>query len=194
LQQRGQAFGSGLLGADGNAVRGAMATPLRCAMPIDRHPIDDPGAATPAAWRFFTDGVMGGVSSGGMTNEVVAGRTALRLRGQVRLENNGGFIQMALAVPAPLGEWRALELDVYGNGHRYGLHLRTAAMTLPWQAWRSAFIATAEWRTVRLPLASFEPHRTSGTLRVAEVRRIGIVALGERFDADVCVSRLAWTR
>jgi hypothetical protein len=163
-------------------------------MPTDRHLIDDRSRAAPAAWRFFTDGVMGGISSGGMTNEIVAGRTALRLCGEVRLENSGGFIQMALPVQPPPGDWQALELDVFGNGHRYGLHLRTAAMNLPWQAWRGVFMASPEWRTVRLPLASFEPHRTSGTLRAADVRRVGIVAIGERFDADVCVSRLAWTR
>jgi len=163
-------------------------------MPTDQHPIDDRGAAMPAAWRFFTDGVMGGVSSGGMTNEVIAGCAALCLRGQVRLDNNGGFIQMALGVQPPPGDWQALKLDVFGNGHRYGLHLRTAAMTLPWQAWRGVFFAAPEWRTVRVPLVEFEPHRTTGTLRAGDVRRIGIVALGERFDAEVSVSRLAWAR
>ncbi len=164
-------------------------------MPTDRHLIDDRGGASPAVWRFFTDGVMGGVSSGGMTSELIAGRAALCLRGQVRLENNGGFIQMALVVPSPPpGDWLAIELDVLGNGHRYGLHLRTAAMLLPWQAWRATFVAAAAWQTLRLPLAAFEPHRTGGTLAAREVRRIGIVAIGERFDAEVCVARLAWAR
>ena len=156
--------------------------------------IDDRSARDPAHWRFFTDGVMGGVSSGGITSEVVGGRAALCLRGQVRLDNNGGFIQMALPVQPPPGDWQAIELDVFGNGHRYGLHLRTAAMTLPWQAWRAAFVAGPAWQTVRLPLAGFEPHRTAGTLRADEVRRIGIVAIGERFDAEVYVAKLAWAR
>jgi len=52
------------------------------------------------AWRFFSDGVMGGVSTGAMTVETVNGRPALCLRGQVRLENNGGFVQLALELPA----------------------------------------------------------------------------------------------
>ena len=39
-------------------------------------------------------------------------------------------VQMALDLPAlpatsPGAPWRAVELDVCGNGHRYGLHLRT---------------------------------------------------------------------
>jgi hypothetical protein len=163
-------------------------------MNAETHLIDDRAAAAPAAWRFFTDGVMGGVSSGGMTSETVAGRPALCLRGQVRLENNGGFIQMALPVQPPPGDWPALELDVFGNGHRYGLHLRTVNLTLPWQAWRATFVGDAAWRTVRLPLAGFEPYRCAGTLLAGTVNRVGVLALGEPFDAEVCVARLAWAR
>lgn len=137
---------------------------------------------------------MGGVSSGSMTSEVVAGRPALCLRGQVRLDNNGGFIQMALPVSPPPADWPAIELDVFGNGHRYGLHLRTTAMTLPWQAWRTAFVAGPAWQTLRLPLVGFEPYRFSGTLRAADVCRVGLLALGARFDAELCVARLAWAR
>jgi hypothetical protein len=148
------------------------------------------------SWRFFTDGVMGGVSTGGMTAQTVHGRNALCLRGQVRLENNGGFIQMALELPvlpdAP--HWRGVKLEVLGNAHRYGVHLRTHEMTAPWQAWRSGFKAGPQWRTLRLPFEDFEPYRTRGALQSASVPRIGIAAIGERFDAEVCVARLALYR
>ncbi len=87
-------------------------------------------------WRFFSDGVMGGVSTGVMSVESVVDRPALCLRGQVRLENNGGFVQMALEMPAlPQGaSWRGVEFDVLGNGRSYGVHLRTRGMMAPWQA------------------------------------------------------------
>ena len=148
------------------------------------------------AWRFFSDGVMGGVSTGAMTVESVKGRPALCLRGQVRLENNGGFVQMALELPAlPAGEtWRGVELDVLGNGRRYGVHLRTQGMTAPWQAFRSSFPAGPEWQTVRLPFDGFEAYRTSAALDPASIRRVGIVAIGERFDAEVCIARVALYR
>ncbi len=163
--------------------------------------IDDrsTGTATSAlgpVWRFFSDGVMGGVSTGAMTVETVNGRPALCLRGQVRLENNGGFVQMALELPA-LSEgasWRGVELDVLGNGRRYGAHLRTRGMMLPWQAYRSSFAAGPEWHTVRLPFESFEPYRTSGPLKPASIRRVGIVAIGERFEADICIARFSLYR
>jgi hypothetical protein len=168
----------------------ALPTPLASAAVID-----DRAGSAPAAWRFFTDGVMGGVSSGRMTAETAAGRPALCLRGEVRLENNGGFIQMALDLPSPpVGPWRGIEFDVLGNGHRYGLHLRTAGMSLPWQAWRATFAAPPVWHTVQLPFSEFAPHRTSGRLELSAVRRIGILALGEAMTAEVCVARLAWLR
>ena len=148
------------------------------------------------AWRFFSDGVMGGVSTGGMTIETVTGRPALCLRGQVRLENNGGFVQMALELPAlpDAASWRGVELDVLGNGRRYGVHMRTRGMMAPWQAFRASFEAGPAWHTVRLPFDGFEPYRTSGTLEAFSIRRVGIVAIGERFDAEICIARLALYR
>ncbi len=148
------------------------------------------------AWRFFSDGVMGGVSTGAMTTETVNGRAGLCLRGQVRLENNGGFVQMALELPAfPEGaNWRGVELDVLGNGSRYGVHLRTKGMTAPWQAFRASFEAGPAWHTVRLPFDGFEPYRTGAPLEPASIRRVGIVAIGERFEAEVCIARLSLYR
>ncbi len=171
------------------------ALPALPAEPASAAVIDDRSSQAPAAWRFFTDGVMGGVSSGRMTAETAAGRPALCLRGEVRLENNGGFIQMALELPAPpVGPWRGIELDVLGNGRRYGVHLRTADMTLPWQAWRASFTAPPVWHTVQLPFTAFTPYRHVGTLEAAAVRRIGVLALGEAMTAEVCVARVAWLR
>ena len=181
---RALAAGRGDVGAQGPALDPGSSTL-----------IDDRRGPRPAAWRFFTDGVMGGVSSGGMSAETAAGRAALCLRGEVRLDNGGGFIQMALELPAPpAATWRGIELDVLGNGRRYGLHLRTSDMTLPWQAWRATFSAAPVWQTVQLPFAEFAPHRTPGRLDPATIRRIGIVALGEAMTAEICVGRLAWLR
>lgn len=157
--------------------------------------IDDRSAASPALWRFFTDAVMGGVSSGQMSDQPVAGRAALCLTGRVSTENRGGFIQMALDVPAPTGgPWRGIELDVLGNGLHYGLHLRTRDMSLPWQSWRARFETTPSWQTVQLPFERFEPYRTSGRLEPAAIRRLGVLALGEPMEARVCVARVAWMR
>ncbi len=47
-------------------------------------------------WYFFSDAVMGGVSRGDVIVKEVCGRQAVEMRGTVSLENNGGFIQIAM--------------------------------------------------------------------------------------------------
>ena len=165
---------------------------------LDDRASGDLRALNGTQWRLFTDGVMGGVSAGTLTVEDVAGRPCLRMRGEVRLENNGGFIQAALDVGDEQRRlatgYDGLLLDVYGNDQAYNVHLRTAAMRAPWQSCRATFTATPEWRTVKLPFSRFEAYRFDGLLDVGELRRIGIVAIGRAFNADVCIARLAFYR
>lgn len=159
--------------------------------------IDDLSRAEPltplgTAWRLFTDRVMGGVSNGTMARDNVAGRVGIRMRGDVSLENNGGFVQVALDL-APQGEtvdlsaWEGIEIDVFGNGETYDIRLRTDALAESWQSYRQSFSAPPEWRTARLPFAGFAPHRTEIPLDLARVRRLGVVAIGRAFTADLTI-------
>ncbi|MEO0382305.1 MAG: CIA30 family protein [Pseudomonadota bacterium] len=151
-----------------------------------------PQASNGANWQFIADGVMGGVSQGAMARERVAGRAAYRMRGAVSLENNGGFIQMALDL-APDGAavdasvFNGIALDVLGNDETYNLHLRTTDVTRPWQSYRQSFIAGQQWETHHIPFSDFAPHRIETPLNPAKLRRIGILAIGRAFDADVSV-------
>jgi hypothetical protein len=159
---------------------------------IDDLSREPPMAAIGSRWELVTDRVMGGVSRGTMVREAVAGRPAIRLRGEVSLDNNGGFVQIALDL-APGGGvvdasgWSGLELDVFGDGEAYGLHLRTDALTRPWQSFRQRFTADAEWRTVRLPFDRFAPYRTEAPLDTRRLRRVGLVAIGRAFSADLAL-------
>jgi hypothetical protein len=151
-----------------------------------------PAASNGARWEMISDAVMGGVSDGALTRETVAGRPALRLRGRVSLENDGGFLQMALNLSPDGGAvdasaWSGIEIDAIGNGETYNLHLRTADLTRPWQSYRLGFEAGPRWRRVRLAFADFAPHRVSAPLDPARLRRIGVVAIGRAFEADVAV-------
>ncbi|WP_193171624.1 CIA30 family protein [Nisaea nitritireducens] len=144
-------------------------------------------------WQLVSDQVMGGVSAGEMTRETVDGRVALRMRGEVSLENNGGFLQLALdlnpdGAPMDASGWKGIELQVLGAGEAYNLHLRTEDMTRPWQSYRADFIANPDWHTVRLDFADFEAHRLEAPLDLSKLRRIGLVAIGRAFDADLAVS------
>ena len=49
-------------------------------------------------WEFVADAVMGGVSTGSISSEIVANCRATRLKGDVSLDNNGGFVQMAFNI------------------------------------------------------------------------------------------------
>ena len=167
-------------------------------LPLDDRASGDLHASNGAEWRLFSDRVMGGVSAGTLTVEEVAGRSCLRMRGDVRLDNNGGFIQIALDVDEQqrrsAADYDGLSLDVYGNDEQYNVHLRTAGMRAPWQSYRAHFSATPAWRTVKLPFSGFEAYRFEGSFDATTLRRIGIVAIGRAFAADVCIGRLAFYR
>ena len=162
---------------------------------IDDRQTGDLQATLGTQWRLITDGVMGGVSRGTLTPDTVEGRRCLRLAGAVSTENNGGFIQAALEL-APSGALDAsalggVELDVYGNGEAYNVHFKTRRVWLPWQHYRAAFMAAPGWHTVRVPFAGFEGYRIGAAFDPAGLERIGIVAYGRDFTADLCIGRVA---
>jgi hypothetical protein len=173
--------------------RAARSEPMQpAARVIDDLSGDDLVATIGTRWQLVTDRVMGGVSDGTLVRESVSGRPALRMLGDVSLENNGGFVQMALDLGPDGGvvdasSWTGIELDVIGNDEDYGVHLRTDAVERPWQSYRQSFRAGASWRTVQLAFADFVPHRIEVPLDVRRLRRIGLVAIGRAFTADLAV-------
>ncbi len=161
---------------------------------IDARDSGDLRASTGNQWRLVTDDVMGGVSQGELTVDVIGERPCLRLRGDVKLENNGGFIQSALSLSdealRDVSAFTGLVLEVYGNGEQYNVHLRTADIWLPWQSYRATFTATQQWQQIFLPFKDSKPHRISTELDVARLERIGLVAIGREFSADLCIGKI----
>jgi hypothetical protein len=149
-------------------------------------------------WRLITDGVMGGVSSGTLGTGQREGRNCLHLQGEVSLENNGGFIQAALELAQSgvldAAAYAGVELDVYGNGESYNVHFKTSRVWLPWQHYRASFMAEPGWHTVQVPFAEFEGYRIGAAFDPARLERIGIVAYGRAFMADLCIGRVALYR
>ncbi len=150
-------------------------------------------------WEFIADTVMGGVSTGSVTATTIDERTAHRLTGQVSLENDGGFIQMAFDLnsndtPFYGRGWAGIELEVLGNEEVYEVRLRTSQLTRPWQSFRAEFLAGARWKTVRMPFGEFTPHRHELSFDPAQLRRIGVLAIGREFQVDVAVSALRFYR
>jgi hypothetical protein len=146
-------------------------------------------------WRFFTDQVMGGVSTGGVTFVEEDGQAFARMTGRVSTANRGGFIQMRidLASPPPEGT-TGVRLMVRGNDQRYFVHLRTGGTLLPWQYYQAGFDVTGTWAEVRLPFEAFE---ASGAMlrdvpRSSSLSSVGIVAYGRDHDAQIDVREVGF--
>lgn len=165
---------------------------------IDDRTSGDMMSSSGRQWRLVTDGVMGGVSDGRLDPAVAQDRPCLQLQGEVRLDNNGGFIQAALDIPDEMldkvAAYSGIMLEMSGNREEYNLHLRTRDLWLPWQSYRTTFVAGPQWQTLYLPFADFKPYRTSKTLNTSRLKRIGILAIGRAFDADLCIGRVGLYR
>ena len=170
-------------GQDGNAM---ASEPLTFSMTDDMA----------AHWRFVTDGVMGGVSRGGLRfGQDADGTGFAHMTGTVSTANNGGFIQFRAGVDfATLVDRGAmpagLRLRVRGNGETYYVHLRTSANRRPWHYFAATFPTSADWQEVDLPFSSF---RHSAGMSDApptprDITSIGIVAYGRDHEADLSVA------
>jgi len=138
------------------------------------------------------------VSEGRLNADRVAGRDCLRLWGEVRLDNSGGFLQAALDTGAggalDASGYSGVLLEVYGNGEQYNVHLRTSDVWLPWQAYRASFSAPPAWHTVRIPFSEFRGYRIGAALDTGTLQRVALLAIGRAFSADLCLARLALYR
>jgi len=167
-------------------------------IPADTLAADDFLPVPADGWTLITDDVMGGVSAGGMQLVKRGGKQCTVLSGDVSTENNGGFIQIATdideSLAAKAATYDGVRIQMIANGEPYNLHLRTRDLWFPWQAYRSTFETTSEWQQVDLPFDKFKTYKTSTQLDVSQLKRVGIVAIGRNFTADICVAGLGFYR
>lgn len=156
---------------------------------------NDGRASLGTRWEGFTDRVMGGRSDLQAGYIETGSGPALRMRGTVRLENNGGFVQVRL----PLAEQgrtfdasgaTAFVIEVRGAPGPYYLHLRTPDTRRPWAYYRARLDVAEDWRRLVVPLSDFEPVSTRVPLDRSRLLSLGLVAYGEPFEADLVVRRL----
>lgn len=148
-----------------------------------------------ACWRAVTDKVMGGRSESSLTTAVFEGRQCLWLSGTVSLENNGGFVQASLDLCKSglldASAYSGIEIEIFGNGEMYNLHLRTDDTRIVWQSYRACFQAKPYWQTIRLSFESFQKHRIDKPLDKTKLRRLGVVAIGRVMQADIYIAKVA---
>ena len=140
-------------------------------------------------WRLVTDDVMGGLSEGKLSVEEYKGKRCLRMQGDVTTENNGGFVQSALPLSGEgafdASAYTGVEIEVSGNSESYNIHFRTDGLWFPWQSYRYSFTATPDWQTYRIPFTDLTKYKTFSGFDKDEITRIGLVAIGRDFKADV---------
>ena len=146
-------------------------------------------------WRFFTDQVMGGASTGGVAFEVENGTPFARMTGHVSTANRGGFIQMRLDLASPPPEGTVgVRLIVRGNTQRYFVHLRTGSTLLPWQYYQAGFDVTGIWSEVRLPLDAFTASGAllRGVPKAGSLTSLAVVAYGRDHDSRIDVREVGF--
>ena len=148
-------------------------------------------------WSFFTDGVMGGISSGKAFFGKSGSDNFVRLEGQVSTANNGGFIQIRHSLTKSLDDdIRSISLKVRGNGERYYVFVRTSSTLLPWQFYNASFKTSKNWSVIKLKLDAFRPSSSflRKTIKSSSIKSIGIVAYGRDHQAKIDVSEINFTK
>lgn len=153
-------------------------------------------ANLPNHWQTADDRVMGGVSIAHMSPAEHIDTQGVCLRGQVSLENRGGFIQIKWPVSgsdlSEIDHYTGIYIRAWGNGESYNVHLRTRALWLPWQSYRHRFIASTQPQYHYFSFDTFEPYKTAIAFRPRSLKKIAIVAFGRAFAADVCVGEMGF--
>lgn len=143
-------------------------------------------------WRLITDNVMGGISSGSLTVENYQDKNCLRMQGNVSTENNGGFVQISLALSEQdsfdASAYAGIELEVAGNNGPYNIHIRSSGLMFPWQSYRASFDVSPDWQTVRIAFAELDAYRTFKSFKPNQLQRLGLVGIGRDFEVDLCLA------
>ena len=110
---------------------------------------------TEGTWRIVDDGVMGGLSQGNFRiNEEGFGE----FRGEVSLENNGGFSSVRYRPEETIfldPSTSKVVLRVRGDGSRY--QFRVKEKSSQWHNQVVYFETSGEWERIELPFSDFRP-------------------------------------
>ena len=147
-------------------------------------------------WKFITDQVMGGVSTGKFTVEKVEGVMCYRMTGDVSTKNNGGFIQIRAKLNPEINstDYDGVYVKVYGNEKNYNLHLRTGLTLAPWQYYSYTFSTTKNWSEIRAPFEKFKKSNfyQPNSILGQNIKSVGVVAGFDDFRSDICLSEIGF--
>ena len=140
-------------------------------------------------WRSVNDGVMGGLSAGGMEQS----DEGLKFVGRLSLENNGGFSSVRRLVVQDLSSATRVRLEVRGDGRDYQFRIRQSNR-FDGVAWSAAFPTTDKWESIEIALDEFTAvfrGRTvtqAGPVVPSEIQQIGFLLADKnagRFELEI---------
>ena len=145
------------------------------------------------SWVLITDKVMGGMSSGYLDFLQENQYVFMRLRGDVTIENNGGFIQARkiLNKNSPVIN-EGIIFETRGNLNEYFIHIRTKYTILPWQYYQAKFKSKKKWQDINIKLTDF---KRSGkilpkNINPNTVKSLAIVAYGKDYKAMLDIKNI----
>ena len=107
---------------------------------------------TAGTWKSINDGVMGGLSKGGPK---VSKQHNLVFKGDISLENNGGFSSIRTAGKTmDLSAYDGIEIKVKGDGRMYYLTTRSNGRRML-AYWSPIQPPKDEWVVIRVPFDTF---------------------------------------
>ena len=146
-------------------------------------------------WKFISDNVMGGVSTGSINYVIKEGNSSAYLSGNVSTKNNGGFIQIRRSLKdIDLSKAKYIKITAKGNNQKYFLHLRTSGTILPWQYYQISFEVKEEYKEYILQIKEF---KKSGSFQPSMVNSksissVAVVAYGRDHKADIHVKEISF--
>jgi len=165
-------------------------------------------------WYGLTDSSFGGKSAGSLTRESYEGKTANVLRGKVvvarqkQQEDDESFIQMATNLAlnnaafstVDASKYSGIKVVVFYDGSKeledFNIHFRTPACRAQMSCYRASFeLEKGNWKTIQIPWNDFigvGPGPSKTVFENSSLRRVSIVALGEKPDFTLAVSRVGF--
>ena len=135
-------------------------------------------------WRVVLDGVMGGLSSGKLT-ETPSG---LQFTGDLSLQNNGGFAWAKTRRLDLDGNFEGFEIEVLGDGRTWDFMIDSSRRRMMAGGYRTRFQTQKGIRTThRFPLSGFEAVSfgqvlARGDLRASDCAGLGVL-IGDKKEA-----------
>ncbi|MBK7631973.1 MAG: CIA30 family protein [Ignavibacteriales bacterium] len=105
-------------------------------------------------WRIVNDGVMGGLSS---SNVNVNEDNKIVFKGNVSLENNGGFASLRSPIKNyNFEKFSGIELRMKGDGKRYSISMKETAYFTGYFYTTSLETKKEEWMVIKIPFDEFK--------------------------------------